>query len=171
MSLNIIKYGSPILRAKSIEVNEGDPVNEDVAVLFDILEKSNGVGLSGVQIGILKRVFIIDTTRTKEDNPEMTQIKKAYINPAILSKSDKLIWFNEGCLSIPEIYEEVERPEKITVKYQNIMFHTIEEEINGIEARIFQHEYDHLNGILFIDRLSPLRKVLLAGKLKKIKKR
>jgi len=169
MTLNIIKYGSPILRAKSLEVKEGYPIDKDIESLFNILEKSEGVGLSGVQIGNLKRLFIIDTKRIAEDNPQVRNIKKAYINPLIIATGDELTWFDEGCLSIPQIYEEIERPEKISVKYQNTLFQTVEEDLIGIEARIFQHEYDHLDGILFIDRLSPLRKVLLAGKLRKIK--
>jgi len=170
MTTQILQYGSPLLRSKSQNVKNGYPVNDDFKVLFKILEEFDGIGLSGVQIGIMKRMFVIDTTNWANENPEIPAIKKAYVNPVILNKSDNLTSFGEGCLSIPGIHELVDRPESITVKYKDVMFNTIEEELNGIEARIFQHEYDHLDGILFIDRLSPLRKVILEGKIKKIKK-
>ena len=97
-------------------------------------------------------------------------IKKVYINPEILKKSEGLSIYNEGCLSIPGIMEEVERPERIEVRYQDKSFQTITEELNGIEARIFQHEYDYLEGILFIDKINLLKRKLLAGKLNNIKK-
>jgi len=170
MTAKIVQYGSPLLRSKSQDVKRGYPVNDDFEILFRVLEEFEGIGLSGVQIGIMKRLFVIDTTNWANENHEIPAIKKAYANPVVLAKSDNLTSFGEGCLSIPGIHEFVDRPESIIVKYCNTMFDNVEEKLEGIEARIFQHEYDHLDGILFIDKLSPLRKVLLEGKLKKIRK-
>ena len=126
--------------------------------------------MSGPQIGILKRVFVIDTTPISNDEDLIKKYERAFINPVILDQSKLTEKYIEGCLSIPGIYEEVERPGRIWVRYQDLMLHCIEEELNGLIARIFQHEYDHLQGILFIDKLSQLRRTLLRGKLNEIKR-
>jgi peptide deformylase len=170
MVSKILKYGSPLLRKKSIEIDEENAVESIILDLFDTLENFDGIGLSGVQIGITKRIFVIDTSKLAKEYPDVPIIKKAFINPIVIDKSNIETPYPEGCLSIPGIQELVNRPETITVNYQDTQFQDIEAELNGIEARIFQHEYDHLDGILFIDKLSPLRKAVLAGKLNKIKK-
>ncbi|MDD2513575.1 MAG: peptide deformylase, partial [Proteiniphilum sp.] len=115
--------------------------------------------------------FVMDTTPLVEENVQFKPVEKVYLNPRVLHSDSELSTFNEGCLSIPGIFRELERPERIHVTYQNLAFETIEEELSGLEARIFQHEYDHLDGILFVDRLSALQKRLIRGKLNKIKKR
>jgi len=169
MIVPIIKYGSPILRKHSIIVAEEDNPIQLSLNLFDTLKKEGGIGLAAPQAGILKRAFVIDTSPLVEDNEGFEKFEQFFINPEILWQSPDEIYFQEGCLSIPGIYEDVLRSDKIRVRYSDINFNTIEEEFDGIKARVFQHEYDHLEGILFIDRLSHLRRKFLTSKLNKIK--
>jgi len=169
MIVPIIKYGSPILRKHSdIVTGEDNPIQLSVN-LFETLKKEGGIGLAAPQVGISKRAFIIDTSPMIEDNNGYEKYEQFFLNPEILWQSPEEIYFQEGCLSIPGIFEDVLRSDKITVRYSDINFNVIEEELDGIKARIFQHEFDHLGGILFIDKLSPLRKKILASKLNKIK--
>jgi len=170
MIKGIITYGSSILRKKSVIVSEKDNITEITENLFDTLSKSNGIGLAGPQIGVLKRVFVIDTTIMTQKDNSIDNIKQSYINPSITWKSEESIIYSEGCLSIPEIYEEVERPEKIRVNYFDQQLISITRELEGLEARIFQHEFDHLDGILFIDKINPLKRIILKNRLKKIEK-
>ncbi len=169
MIIPVTLYGSPILRKHSIEVTDADNLGQIVENLFDTLKKHGGLGLAGPQIGILKRIFLMDTSPLNEDDPSIEKVEQAIINPEILESSPETLLYEEGCLSIPGIYERITRPEKIKVRFQDESFSTIEKELDGMQARIFQHEYDHLKGILFIDKLSPLRRKLLTGKLNKIK--
>ncbi len=168
MIVNIIKYGAPVLRKQAVEITQEDNLVQIVKDLYDTLKKEGGLGLAGPQIGLLKRIFMMDTSSLNEDDPTIEKIEQAFINPEILECDPEKIYYKEGCLSIPGIYESVERPVKIRVRYQDTFFNTIEKELDGMQARIFQHEFDHLNGILFIDRLSQLRRKLLNGKLNKI---
>lgn len=170
MILPVIKYGSPILRKFSYDIHEEDLPEQVSKNMFDTLKKDAGIGLAGPQIGLLKKIFIIDTTPLLEDDPLIKKVEQAFINPQILEVSDDRVIYNEGCLSIPGIYKDLYRPAKIRVRYQDLSFNTIEEELDGIPARIFQHEYDHLEGILFIDKLSALQRKLISGKLNKIRK-
>ncbi len=170
MIKGIITYGSSILRKKSVIVSEKDNITEITENLFDTLSKSNGIGLAGPQIGVLKRVFVIDTTIMTQKDNSIDNIKQSYINPSITWKSEESITYSEGCLSIPEIYEDVERPEKIRVNYFDQQLISITRELEGLEARIFQHEFDHLDGILFIDKINPLKRIILKNRLKKIEK-
>ncbi len=110
------------------------------------------------------------TTPLQGDAPLIGKVEQVFINPQMIEQSTDIVIYNEGCLSIPDIYRGVERSAKVKVRYQNLLFDTIEEELDGIRARIFLHEYDHLEGILFIDKLSPLQRKLIAGKLNKIRK-
>jgi peptide deformylase len=126
--------------------------------------------LAGPQINLLKRAFVIDTSPLIEDDITIEKFEGVFINPVILDRSTENEIYKEGCLSIPGIYEEVERPAKIWVKYHDPSFNVIEEELDGIKARIFQHEFDHLEGILFIDKISQLNRKLITVKLNKIKK-
>ena len=169
MVVNILKYGSPALRKHSNKITREDNLKEIVGNMFDTLKKEGGLGLAGPQIGILKRVFLIDTSSLNEEDPEIEKIEQPFINPEILGFSTGTIIYEEGCLSIPGIAEEVTRPEKIRVSYLDMSFNKIEEELDGVKSRIFQHEYDHLNGVLFIDRLSYLRRKFLSTKLNEIK--
>lgn len=168
MIVNILKYGSPVLRKHSVEITTDDNLVEIVKNLFDTLKKDGGLGLAAPQIGILKRIFFMDTSPLIEDDPLIEKVEQAFINPEILDRSAETTNYEEGCLSIPGIYEIVERPVKIRIRYQDTFFNTIEKELDGMPARIFQHEYDHLEGILFIDKLSSLKRKMLAGRLNKI---
>jgi peptide deformylase len=169
MDLKIIKYGSPVLRKKSAKITENDNVALIAENLFSSLKKEGGLGLAGPQVGILKQIFRMDTSPLVEEDPSITKVEVAIVNPEIVWFSKEKEYYNEGCLSIPGIYEDVLRSETIDVRYYDINFNLIEERLDGIKARIFQHEYDHLEGILFIDRLSPLKRKLLSGRLNKIK--
>ncbi|HNW52293.1 MAG TPA: peptide deformylase [Prolixibacteraceae bacterium] len=170
MLLPIIKYGSSLLRQKTLEVSSKEKYRELVDNLFDSLNTKEGIGLAAPQIGVLKKIFVIDVSFNEEKEDEVQHFRKAFINPSVLRKSDEEVYYKEGCLSIPGIYEDVLRPESITVNYFDSDFNFIEENLDGIVARVFQHEYDHLEGVLFIDRLNPLKRKLLSGKLSQIKK-
>jgi len=164
--LPILKYGSPILRNKAFVIDKGDAFKEIAENMALTLKKAAGIGLAGPQVGALKNIFIIDTTPLKETGMDI--IRKSYYNPVINHYSDNYVCYNEGCLSIPGINEEVMRPDKIEVQYRDENFDWREEILDGLIARIFQHEYDHLQGILFIDKLSPLKKKIIRSKLRKI---
>ena len=169
MVVPIILYGFPILRKHSFVVSKNDNLLQLSSDLFDTVKKSKGIGLAAPQIGILKRAFVIDTSPFSEDRDLVSKYQQIFINPQIITQSANKTSYEEGCLSIPDIYADILRPEKITVRYFDLNFNQIEEELDGIKARIFQHEYDHLKGILFIDMLSSLRRKLLTGKLNKIR--
>jgi len=171
MIVPIILYGSPILRRNTYDIHWEDQPEEISCNLFETLKKEQGIGLAGPQIGLSKKIFIIDTTPMREENPQFKCVEKVYINPEIVDLGNEEVSFNEGCLSIPGIFRDLCRPDKIWVKYQNPALETVEEKLEGLEARIFQHEYDHLDGILFTDRLPGLQKRLIQGKLNKIKRR
>ncbi len=168
MIVPIILYGSSILRKHSFEVTGDDNPIKLAEDLFDTLKKAAGIGLAAPQAGILKRAFVIDTSPFSEDDNLVPKYEQAFINPEIIGLSANKTYYEEGCLSIPGIFEEVYRPKKISVRYFDINFNLIKEELDGLKARIFQHEYDHLEGILFIDKLSPLKRKMLAGRLNKI---
>ncbi|HUX58214.1 MAG TPA: peptide deformylase [Bacteroidales bacterium] len=166
----IILYGSSVLRKHSIDITEEDKILEITEMLFDTLKKAKGIGLAGPQINFLKRAFVIDTSPLVEDDITIERFEGVFINPVIIDRSAEPEIYKEGCLSLPGIYEEVARPEKVLVRYQDISFNIIEEELDGIKARIFQHEFDHLEGILFIDKISNLKRKLIYRKLNNIRK-
>lgn len=164
-------YGSPVLRKVA------EPVEEDMKGLQQLIEdlyetmyKSDGVGLAAPQIGVSKRIFVLDATPMSGDDPEVEGFKKAFINPVILNEQGEEWTFNEGCLSIPNIREDITRPSEILIEYYDEQFNFYRESYDGIKARIIQHEYDHLEGVLFVDRINPLRKRILRGKLNAISK-
>lgn len=167
MILPIIKYGSATLRKKALEIDKGDSFSELTQNMMQTLKNTEGIGLAGSQVGVLKNIFIIDTSPLEENGIE--RIEKVYFNPVITHYSENNEYYNEGCLSIPGINEDVSRPDKIEVRYRDENFDWKEEILDGIVARIFQHEYDHLLGILFIDKLSALKKKLIKSRLREIK--
>ncbi len=167
MILPIIKYGSSMLRKKAFDIDKGDSFFKLVQNMVLTLKKADGIGLAGPQVGILKNIFIIDTGPLKDDS--VKTIEKVFYNPVILHLGDEDVYYKEGCLSIPGINEEVLRPEKIEVCYRDENFDWHEEILDGLIARIFQYEFDHLQGILFIDKLNPLKKKLIKSKLREIK--
>ncbi len=159
----IVIYGDPVLREVSEPVIEIDREIKDlVSDLKDTLKKAGGLGLAAVQIGELKRVFIVDFSSI-----DLDASLKVFINPEIMEKSGE-IEMEEGCLSIPEIYQKIIRPEKVKVIALGIDGKEFSMNLNGIAARIVQHEYDHLEGKLFLDYISPMAKTMLKGKLKRL---
>ena len=159
--MKIIYYGDPVLRELSKEVTEiTDETRKILDEMVETMREESGVGLAANQVGLTQRFFVCEV----EGN-----VKKI-INPEIIEFSEEEIEMEEGCLSIPGIYKRVKRPEKIKVKYLNEKGEKIEEELDGIWARVFQHELDHLNGVLFIDKLSALNKRLISKRLAQIKK-
>lgn len=139
-------------------------------MLSETLKKAKGIGLAAPQINLLKRVFVIDTTPLIEEDITIEKFEGIFINPVIIDKNSENIIYREGCLSLPDIFEEVVRPEKIIVRFLDIQLKTHEEELDGIKSRIFQHEFDHLNGVLFIDKISLLKRKILSSRLNKIKR-
>lgn len=171
MILPILAYGNPILkqRAEDFEPHDSDALSL-IRDMFETMEKAEGIGLAAPQVGISKRIFLIDTTKTTESEANQKGVKKAFINPRITEESGELCIYEEGCLSIPFVYEKVKRKPKIKIEYfdENWQKHT--EIYEGINARVIQHEYDHIEGILFIDRISSFKRNVLKGKLNKISK-
>ena len=164
-------YGNSVLRKHAQEI---DANYEDLQILidtmFETMNISDGVGLAAPQIGLSIRLFIIDATSMADDYPEAKDFKKVFINPEIIELSGEKWGFVEGCLSVPGIREEISRPSHVTLKYYDESFTEHQETFFGINARIIQHEYDHLKGKLFIDHVHPLRKKLLHKRLVSIEK-
>lgn len=169
MVLPIVGYGDPVLRKMGEEIEENDPqLKEIIKNMWDTMYNANGVGLAAPQIGKSIRLFIVDASTFDEEEPDLSSFKKVFINPIILEESGKEWSYNEGCLSIPGIREDVERKPVITIEYYNEKWELLEETYAGMAARIIQHEYDHIEGKLFTDHLAPLKKKLLKPRLDKI---
>ncbi len=166
MILPIFVYGQPVLRKKAEEINPDYPALDKLLTdMWETMDKCDGVGLAAPQIGVSVRLFVIDAGSFSEDYPETDGFRKAFINPEIEETFGEEKLFNEGCLSLPSLREDVKRNDSIKIKYCDENFQIKTEEYSGILARIIQHEYDHLEGKMFIDRLSPLRRRLLKKKL------
>jgi peptide deformylase len=171
MILPVFVYGSPILRKVAEAIPENYPeLDELINNLFETMYNSDGIGLAAPQVGKSLRIFVIDASPLEEDDPSLKDFKHVFINPEIISYEGEMITYNEGCLSIPEIREDVDRESKILIRYCDRNFQYREEYYEGIVARIIQHEYDHLEGRLFTDLISPLKKRLLKRKLTSISK-
>ncbi len=177
MILPIVAYGDPVLKKRGEDIKKNYPdLKGLINNMFETMYASNGVGLAAPQIGLPIRLFIIDAAafadendqENKEYNEMLVNFKRIIINPSILEESDNHWIFEEGCLSIPNIREEVERPEKIFVEYYDENFTLQQEWLEDLPARIFLHEYDHINGILFIDHLNALKRKFLQKKLQDI---
>lgn len=159
-------YGSPVLRKVSKEIDKDfSGLKSLIEDMFDTMYKAEGMGLAAPQIGKSLRLFILDASLLKESDPSLEGFKKAFVNPYIVEEDGEEWSFNEGCLSIPLIREDVLRKQRIRIQYfdENWNFH--DEYYDSVKARIIQHEYDHLNGILFTDKVTPLKKKLLKSKL------
>ena len=171
MILPIYIYGQPVLRKQAVDIDkdfEGLPSLLDN--MFETLTESDGIGLAAPQIGKDIRVVVIDLDVLSEDLPEYKGFKKAFINAHILEYDEESPkeTMEEGCLSLPGIHESVTRPTRSHVKYMDTDFNEHDEWVEGYLARVMQHEFDHLEGKMFIDRISPLRKQLIRNKLKSI---
>jgi peptide deformylase len=154
------------LREECAEVERGYPELEKlVSDMFDTMYASEGVGLAAPQIGKSLRLFVVDTSPFGQYDPTAADYKRVFINPRITEESDEEVLLNEGCLSLPGLHEDVYRPEKITIRYFDEHFNEHEETLEGWPARAVQHEYDHIEGMVFTDRLAPLRKTLIRNKL------
>jgi len=171
MILPVYVYGHPLLRKKSENISPEYPNLEGlIANMFDTMYHTGGVGLAAPQIGKSIRLFIVDGKAYEKEEPALADFKKIFINAEILNESGEEWSFNEGCLSVPKIREDIRRRENIRLKYMNEKFESFEEDFSGIAARIIQHEYDHLEGKLFIDHVSSLKKALLKRRLTDISK-
>jgi peptide deformylase len=169
MILPIVAYGHPTLRKIAGEIEQGHPgLDELIENMYETMYQSEGVGLAAPQVNQPIRLFVIDASPYEKDVPEFKGFKKIFINPYIIEETGEEWAFNEGCLSVPEIREDVMRKSRIRIQYQDREFNTYDEIYDGIPARIIQHEYDHLEAKLFVDRISPLRKILLKRRLNDI---
>lgn len=164
----IVVYGNPVLKKRGEDLKPGTDVKKLVEDMFETMHAASGIGLAAPQIGKSIRMFIVDGSPIEEE--DMEDFQKVFINPEIIEEFGDEWAFEEGCLSIPNIREDVSRPEKLVIRYFDENWEEHEEEYDGMKARIIQHEYDHIEGILFTDHLSGLKKRLLKGKLQNISK-
>jgi len=176
MILPIIGYGDPVLRKVGEEISKDHPnLKEVIANMYETMYNAYGVGLAAPQVGLAIRLFIVDCEPfsdsddlSKEEGKKLKGLKKTFINGKILKEEGEGWGFNEGCLSIPEVREDVFRHEQITIEYFDEDFNKKTEVYDGLIARVIQHEYDHIEGILFTDRISSLKKRLISKKLQNI---
>lgn len=176
MILPIVGYGDPVLRKVGEEITSEYPnLKEVIANMYDTMYNAYGVGLAAPQIGLAIRLFVIDTEPfsdsedlTKEEQEQLKGFKQTFINAKMLKEEGEEWGFNEGCLSIPDVREDVYRHEKITLEYYDEDFNKKTEVYDGLIARVIQHEYDHIEGILFTDLISTLKRTLIKKKLQNI---
>lgn len=166
-----------MLRQRAKDVEKGTDLTQLIQDMYETMYSAQGIGLAAPQIGKGVRLFVVDGSALNDDDEDdetggenMEGFKKAFINPVIVSEEGTPWEFEEGCLSIPNIREKISRKEKLTIRYYDEQWNLLEEQYDGIKARIIQHEYDHIEGKLFIDYLTPLKKRLLKGKLSNISK-
>ncbi len=171
MILPIYAYGQPVLRKKAKPIDADYPDLEQlIQNMWETLENAKGVGLAAPQIGLPIRLFIVNSIPMMEEGEEGQGIKRAFINAELMEEEGEEWPYEEGCLSIPEITGEVMRQPRIKLRYQDEDFNTHEEVFTGMNARVIQHEYDHIEGVLFLEYLKPVKKRLIRRKLESIKK-
>ncbi|RMF24796.1 MAG: peptide deformylase [Bacteroidetes bacterium] len=171
MILPIYAYGQPVLKKVAQPIEPDYPgLHELIENMWETMYKAEGVGLAAPQVGRSIRLFIVDTRQAMEEGKEDEGLKKVFINPQKLDENGEPWAYEEGCLSIPDIRGDVERPPTIRLRYQDENFQEHEETFTGINARVIQHEYDHLEGILFIELLKPIKRRLIKRKLENIRK-
>jgi peptide deformylase len=169
--LPIIETPDPRLREKSAPVETvDDRLRKLIDDMFETMYAAPGIGLAAVQVGVPKRLLVIDLQEPEEEGGEPVRDPRVFVNPEILDTSDTLQTYNEGCLSVPEMYAEVERPDRIRARWLDRDGKRREEELDGLLAICLQHEMDHLEGILFIDHLSRLKRDMILKKLAKARK-
>lgn len=173
MILPIYIYPESVLRKPADDVEEdSDDIRELVGNMIETMHGASGIGLAAPQVGRSERVFVVDLTPLAEDLEEGGEVVPreplVFINPEIIEESVDVCEYEEGCLSIPELREVVERPERIRVRYKDRNFEDREEDVRGLLARVLQHEYDHLEGILFVDLISPFRRRMLRRRLREM---
>ncbi|MFM7218137.1 MAG: peptide deformylase [Bacteroidota bacterium] len=171
MIRSIVAYGDPVLRKAGTEISKDYPeLDQLIDDMFETMYRADGVGLAAPQIGLSIRLFVIDGTPYADEDEAAADLKGAFINPIIRSEEGELWKLGEGCLSIPRLREDVSRKETIHIEYYDRDWNFRKETYSGVPARIIQHEYDHIEGMLFIDRISPLRRRLLQKRLDDISK-
>jgi peptide deformylase len=184
MVLPIVAYGDPVLRKVAVEIDKDYPALQDlIANMFETMHKALGVGLAAPQVGKAIRLFLVETRPfshkeeddeddefTPEERAQLADFKRVFINAKIIQEEGEEWAFNEGCLSIPKIREDVMRKPNLRIQYYDEKFEFFDETYEGLIARVIQHEYDHIEGKLFTDKISPLRRRLIQGKLKDISK-
>jgi len=171
MILPIYAYGHAVLKKVAEPINKDYPnLSELIQNMWETMESAHGVGLAAPQIGLSIRLFVVDSTPAVDEESGEKGIKKVFINAEILSEEGKFWTYEEGCLSIPNIRGDVDRQPVITVKYLDENFQEHTETFDGLNARVIQHEYDHIEGVLFTDKLKPVKKALIKRKLDNIKK-
>lgn len=178
MILPIIAYGDPVLKKKAVDITKDYPnLNELLKNMHDTMYNAMGVGLAAPQIGLPIRLFLVDTTPFSEDKDlseadrnSLKNFKRTFINAKVINESGDNWAFNEGCLSIPDVREDVFRAPEVTITYLDENFNSHTETFDGLIARVIQHEYDHIDGVLFTDKLSSFKKRLIKNKLVNISK-
>lgn len=169
----IVAFGDPVLKTEAEEIEKDYPELETLIYdMWETMYNADGVGLAAPQIGESIRLFVCDGSpfgEGEDGDPDCLDFKRVMINPVIFESSKETSVMEEGCLSIPMLREEVERPVSIKIEYYNEKWDLLEEELSGIAARIVQHEYDHLDGVLITDQITPIRRRLMHGKLRDIK--
>ena len=174
----IVAYGDPVLRKVTVDIDKSYDVKKLSEDMFETMYNAKGVGLAAPQIGLNLRMFVVDgrpfnegeDMKERDKDPSLIDFKKIFINAEILEEDGDDWAFEEGCLSIPDVREDIYRPEYVTIRYFDVDWKEHTEEYEGLAARIIQHEYDHIDGILFTDHLNPVKKRMLKNKLAKITK-
>jgi peptide deformylase len=171
MQLPIYLYGQQALRKATEDITQDYPgLPELIVNMYETMTHADGVGLAAPQVGLSIRLFVIDLSPMGEDQPEFLNYRKTFINPKIVEFSKETCTIEEGCLSLPDIHENVSRSTGIRIHYLDENFEEHEDAFDGYVARVIQHEYDHLEGKVFTDRISPIRKQLIKSKLTTILK-
>ncbi len=165
----IVMYGDPVLRKRATDIEPGADLGQLIEDMFETLEAANGIGLAAPQVGKSIRLFVADG-RALDDEPGMEDFKKVFINAQVVEETGTPWELEEGCLSIPSIREKIARKESVRIRYFDENWEQHENTFEGMQARIIQHEYDHIEGKMFVDYLTPLKKRLLKGKLSDISK-
>lgn len=171
MLLPIYAFGQPVLKKRAEEIDKDYPDLDDlIENMWETMYNATGVGLAAPQIGLGIRLFLVDTVQTKDEGEEDQGVKMAFINAEKIEEGGNLWAYEEGCLSIPDIHGDVERKAQIKLRYYDTDWKLHEKVFNGMNARVIQHEYDHIEGILFTEHLKPLKKRRIKRGLEKIKK-
>jgi peptide deformylase len=165
----ITVYGDPVLRKLAADVkHDFAGLDKLIGDMFDTMHNADGIGIAAPQIGLDIRIFVVDLTPLGDEDPSLKDFRKVFINPRIVLKEGEQVLMEEGCLSIPGLREDVLRYDTIQIKYLDSDWQEYDEIFTGFSARVIQHEYDHLQGVMFVDYCSPLKKRLLKGRLSDI---
>ena len=178
MILPIVAFGAPVLKKEAAEISKDYPnLDQLIENMWETMYASNGVGLAAPQIGLSIRLFVVDTAPFSGDDEldeleaiKLKSFKKVFINPELIEEDGPIWEFNEGCLSIPDVREDVSRHDRIMIHYFDEQFEEQRLMLTGLSARVVQHEYDHIEGVLFTDHLTPLKRRLLKNRLNSISK-